>query len=446
MRKKIILSVLIVLICSFSTNAQIGEVAYHLEASFNMANGRPIVRSMYNTNISVSYYEENFHGIFVIHKYTSTLNDTIELPFNHYVSDFEILNENLYFCGEKVNSLISSTSIVGKFNILHFANTGNIRIEIDSIPIPREINHLNKMIVYEYNNLSTQTTDTLMMAIGYGMDFDEDNELFENHIDFFVAKDVTDSLTWLETFPNERYHDIVETDKYVVLVGSELNAPNPNPIGFRRLEKNSPTSSVKDEFHYCYLLEPEPLTYIMAENIEGTDEFVTATFASIGGVDGTVIRQFDASSVSMINSQFIPSLWGKVEPYELKHMHGTDTLLLLQYATEASETMTFYIDYPQQTSYSTIFEYYPDWNFYSIDRHYDTEYIAIGYSASNPVYLIKDINLPPNCVIQEVIDIIDIPNYTLTSYPSYMGINTLNSNLILILSSYYSVNFITDCP
>ena len=447
MKNKKIIFVFCILYSSLCSKAQLGETAFHLNSSFNHTVSNPLIRYSENYNTTIAYYEKNFRGIFVIYNDLLPINDTIELPFNCYVLDFEILNGLIYFCGQRANSSISSDAIVGKFDFLTYVNTlGNtILMNIDIIPLPRDICKLEKMVVYNYYNNQTQILEPLVMAIGYGGNFNMDDMTYDQDAYFFIARNMTNSLVWTEEL-TQRFYDIVETDNYVILVGTELNPPFPNPIGFKKLRKDNPLSNIKDVFHVCYLREPEPLTFVLAENIQGTDIFVTSTHALIGGREGTVVRCFNAETMKMINSQFVPSYWGKTQPYELQHIHGTDTLLILQGYTDAIEPMILYINYNEQNNYITPIEYYVGFDFYSIDKYYKKGYIATGYSASNPVYLIRDVNQDVVCVIQEYFEVEIIPNHTLKSNNDLLNIAPCNSTTIFTSFTSSSANFTTDCP
>lgn len=443
--KKVIILVLTVILGSFCVKAQINEMAYHLDADYYHHNNKPIVRYYSGGNFIVSYYEEGFNGVFVLHKYNSLPNDTIKLPTGYYAYDFEILDDVLYFCGEKVRSSVSSSAIVGNLDLSPFLNPpGNVHLEIDSIFFDRDIYKLNKMIAYEYNNPITQNVEHLIMAIGNGKNFDDNNVVFNDHIDFFVAKSsILSSFVWLDTFPNHKYFDITATTKHIVLIGRDLRL---DFFGFKKIEKDNPISSVKDTFYHCSLQDQEPLTSIVAENIEGTDEFVTATFASIGGADGTVVRRFNAGTTNMINSQFIPLQCEKDQPYELQHIHGTGTLLLLQGCiSDSIGSVINYLNYTRQSNYSSIFEAFPEFEFYSIDKYFGTRYIAMGYSATNPAYLIRNINLSARCVKQYPVNIGIISNHAVSPIYDYMpcAITHFGINLIIVTSN--NVNFIIDC-
>ena len=443
MAKKIIVLALCAFFCSVSAKAQFDSV-FHLESKYYYhEKGKPIVRFSKSTGVRISYFEKDFHGVFTMFD-LGGFSRSIDLPFGHYVYDFEILDDHIYFCGEKVNSSTNSSAFVGKFDFNSFVfNQVSVQMSIDTFYLDRDTYWLNKMIVYDYLNPISQEVKQIVMAVGYGEDIGTVNN---NGIDFFIAEDIANHLAWIDTFPNERYHDIIVTNDYVILAGIRLYPYFNNTIAFRKISKTNPISSCKDTLYYCDLPHYEPGTFIVGEHIIGWNNFVTATFANINGKDGTIIREYKADDMQMVNSQFIPSQWEKTQPFELKDMQK-NKLLLLQGSTDGTEALVFHLNLSQNSNYSSIYESYQRWDCHSIDRYISNKYIAAGISATNPAFYIKDClssNKIP-CITRKDIDIENTPNYTLTNIQSPMGYGFQYSRKIDVLYSHDNINIIIDC-
>ena len=447
--KKIIIFLLALLSIAISVKSQGGtEEVFRLDADYSMHYTRPIIRFSPGTNIFVSYYEKDFHGVFVLSKQWNNTADTIELPHHYYVYDFEIFDTSVYFCGEQIlpntpNS--TSEAMVGKFDFLHPYNTGGIgNFDIQTFSVSREYSRLTKMVVYEDPN----NQRPIVASIGFAENNSQNSSSIHNGIDFVVYADVSTQLIGVDTLPKERYYDIVETDKYIVLVGTSLEtALGDNIIGFRKFEKTAVTSSVKDDFYHTPLPHPEPMTLIVGEDINGTDNFVTATFAIVNDEYGTIFRQYDAETMTMINSQFIPSGDDKIEPYELKHIYSEDMVLLLQSSTDSSYgTRVLSVDINPQEDYTAMVDYCTQGWFYSIDRYVGNEYFAMGYSGSKPIYYIADAFNNKGCINEEGADIKIVGNYDLQPLTDQINlVAVLTSSKILSDKNISSKNIFLDC-
>ncbi len=441
MKYKIFLLALCAFFCSLSVKAQIGT-AYYLNENYSHHQNTPLVRYCQLTNITISYFEKSTYGVFVITDQTGSFCKRIDLPTGHYVYDFEILGDYIYFCGEKVNSSASSNAFIGSFDFVSFVNGIAVPMDIEKVSLPRDQSRLNKMIAY-YMNQTLPPSNPIVMAVGYG----EDNGTVNNNgINFFIAKSPNQQLMWLETFPTERYHDIIATKDYIVLVGARLFSNFNNTIAIKKIKKSNPLSNDKDILYHCSFPHPEPLTFVVGEDISGTNEFVISSFATIDGINGTILRRYKAETMEEINSQFIPSLWGKTQPHELKHILGTDKLLLVQSGSNSDEPLIIQIDYNVVSNYTSIAETYKKWAMYSIDRHDYPKYIAIGHSANNPVFLVNDINSSAPCITLKSIDIIFTPSYPLSSIQDPMGNSSDYTEGIPNIYTFSNTNYTITCP
>ena len=453
MRKYLFAILLAVLCGSTAINAQVNsEMGFILDVPYTYSYSTPLVRSVNETTI-VAYYEHDFNGVFVVMQQGSLTADTIELPQFQYVYDFEIIDNTVYYCGEMPDASNiydpRERALVGYFDISPFLNNNNngvntavnyCKFEVEN----RDHNKLKKMIAYKTQG------DIYVMAIGESFLCDQSNQPCHSGLDFFtiirIRSDVFQEVK-VETFTSEFYHDIVETANHAVLVGGDFNSPTSHSICFRKLRKYNIPYTERDYLYRVTFNHTEPSTFVYGTQIEGSDRFITSTFGYINGVEGTIIRTFNASNMEMMAAQFIPSPGEKTQPYELHYVPETGNVLLLQLSTNNPSTRIYTIDpYPTQ-NYSTIWEYHPNWSFYSLDMYKDDEYIAIGTTSLTPGFYARNVLYDtPNCMRKnnidvEMIDIFQVEefhiplNFTLPSY----------SSSSLTTSSSSQRNLILDC-
>ena len=76
----------------------IDESRYHINTTYDLHFSKPIIRISNSTNIVVAYYENNYHGVFIVFDYNNPIAsvDTFELPYHHYVYYFEISGSKVY--------------------------------------------------------------------------------------------------------------------------------------------------------------------------------------------------------------------------------------------------------------------------------------------------------------------------------------------------------------
>ena len=432
--RKYILILLAAFCGSTAMNAQIGgEMGFILDVPYTYSYSTPLVRSMNDTTI-VAYYENNYHGVFVVMQQGSLTADTIELPHHYYVYDFELIGSTVYYCGKIINTddLFNPIehALVGKFDINPILNgLTNVSITYEKFDIPgKDHNKLKKMIAYK----DTQG-DVYVMAIGESFLCDPPNQPCHSGVDFFAIINATQNnfVINVNTFTDEIYHDIIETANHAVLVGGDFNSPTSNSICFRKLRKYNIPSTERDYLYCINLSNTEPLTFVYGTQIEGSDRFIISTFGNINGNDGTIIRTFNASNMEMMAAQFIPSSGEKTQPYELHYVPETGKVLLLQLTTDNPSTRIYTIaPYPTQ-NYSTQWEYHPDWHLHSLDMYKDDEYIAIGTTSLTPAFYARDVLYNnPNCMRRnsanvEMLDMLPLEEYYV---PLNMGPNPFDSD------------------
>ena len=403
--RKYTLILLLAVLCSTSINAQIGsERGFRLKVPCSYAYSTPLVRSVNATTI-VAYYEHNYHGVFVVMKQSDLTPDTIELPHHHYVYDFEIIGQTVYFCGEMIDITdlydTKEHALAGKFDITPLLNGGSsTMIHYNNFDVAnRDHNKLKKMVAYTDNQNKSR-----IMAVGESFSCIPPEQPHSG-IEFFAIIDATSSSFTVDVnvFTTETYHDIIETDNHVVLVGGNFNVSD--AICFRKIRKYNIQSSERDILYWVDLPNVEPLSVIYGEHLSG-DRFITATYGHIDGIEGTVLRTFNASEMEMIHAQFIPFPGEKTQPLELRYVPATDKILLLQLSTITSPPRIYTIDPYLTQNYSTISEYCSNYTLHSLDMYRSDEYIAMGISGPNPAFYARNVLFNnPNCVIRNTVNV-----------------------------------------
>ena len=424
MRKQIFTFLLAVLCCT-SINAQIGgEMGFRLDVPYNNAHTTPLVRSVDETTI-VAYYEHSFRGVFVVMEQGNLTPDTIELPHYHYVYDFELMGNMVYFCGKVADTSDvydpKELALIGNFDISPFLNNGTtttIKYKKFDLVEGKDHNKLKKMVAYK------DTQDSIyILAIGESFLCDTTNQPCHSGLDFFISINMTsNSIPEIATFATERYHDIIETDNHVVLVGGDISGTTSNnAVCFRRIRKYNIQSPERDELYLMDSPNIEPSTFVYGTQIEGSDRFITSTFGHVNGFDGSVIRTFNASDMEMLHAQFIPSMGEKTQPYELCYVPETEKVLLLQLSTENPATRIYNIDPYATQNYTTTWEYHPSCFFHSLNMYQDDEYIAMGLAGQTLAFYARNVLYDGfHCVNKvnvdvEMIDILPVQRFD--NYP-----------------------------
>jgi hypothetical protein len=396
-----------------------------------------------NETTIVAYYEHDFNGVFVVMQQGSLTADTIELPQSQYVYDFEIIGTTVYYCGKTPDASNiydpRELAVVGYFDITPFLSNNNngmtttinyTKFEVEG----RDHNKLKKMIAY------TTQGNIYVMAIGESFLCDQPNQPCHSGLDFFAIIRIISGVfnVQVETFTNEVYHDIIETANHAVLVGGDFSASTSNAICFRKLRKYNIPYTERDYLYRFNLSNTEPLTFIYGTQIEESDRFITSTFGYINGIEGTIIRTFNASNMEMMAAQFIPSPAEKTQPYELHYVPETGKVLLLQLSTDHPTTRIYTIDpYPTQ-NYSTIWEYHLDWHLHSFDMYRSDEYIAIGITGLTPGFYARNVLYnTPNCTSRNTVNVemIDMVPAEDSHIPLNMEDSPFNENSLPSIAS-----------
>lgn len=178
MRKNLsLIAMLLILLFSAKTNAQIltpsnsvKEVSeYHIPFSSNLVtdHSSKIVRWKENASVVLNNIDTNYQATFGLLRRGDTLTTrTIYLPIGYKINDFTILNDTLYFVGNKPDAIDTTKGIIGYIRVGDLFSNSNQSITYAEI---RTTKDLFRVEAYNKNN-----GETVVAAVGrqlYGLPY-----------------------------------------------------------------------------------------------------------------------------------------------------------------------------------------------------------------------------------------------------------------------------------
>ena len=178
MKKKLFLmAVLLILLFGLKTNAQIltpsnsvKEVSeYHIPFSSNLVtdHSSKIVRWKENASVVLNNIDTNYQATFGLLRRGDTLTTrTASLPIGYKINDFTILNDTLYFVGNKPDATDTTKGIIGYIKVGDLFSNSNQTITYAEI---RTTKDLFRVEAYNKNN-----GETVVAAVGrqlYGLPY-----------------------------------------------------------------------------------------------------------------------------------------------------------------------------------------------------------------------------------------------------------------------------------
>lgn len=172
-----LIAMLLILLFSAKTNAQIltpsnsvKEVSeYHIPFSSNLVtdHSSKIVRWKENASVVLNNIDTNYQATFGLLRRGDTLTTrTIYLPIGYKINDFTILNDTLYFVGNKPDATDTTKGIIGYIKVGDLFSNSNQTITYAEI---RTTKDLFRVEAYNKNN-----GETVVAAIGrqlYGLPY-----------------------------------------------------------------------------------------------------------------------------------------------------------------------------------------------------------------------------------------------------------------------------------
>lgn len=171
------IAVLLILLFSAKINAQIltptnllKEVSeYHIPFSSNLVTGHSskIVRWREDASVVLNNIDSNYQATFGLLRRGDTLTTrTIYLPIGYKINDFTILNDTLYFVGNKPDAIDTTKGIIGYIKVGDLFSNSNQTITYAEI---RTTKDLFRVEAYNKNN-----GETVVAAVGrqlYGLPY-----------------------------------------------------------------------------------------------------------------------------------------------------------------------------------------------------------------------------------------------------------------------------------
>lgn len=172
------------------------------------------------------------HYAFRLWKNMSSIFEGFLSDTNCVISDIEIFDDSVYFCGYRI---VNGTNVgyIGRFSILKFLSNQNCGYRITDIPTSSKI---KKMVAYE-----TFGKDHIV-AIGMN------NSNSSIIVDLFP--DSVCNIFYNNSFPYERLCDIAVGEKFINIVGEDTGSAN---ISINKFFKhNLPSNANNYQYHYKY--------------------------------------------------------------------------------------------------------------------------------------------------------------------------------------------------
>lgn len=171
------IAVLLILLFGLKTNAQIltpsnsvKEVSeYHIPFSSNLVtdHSSKIVRWKENASVVLNNIDTNYQATFGLLRRGDTLTTrTIYLPIGYKINDFTILNDTLYFVGNKPDAIDTTKGVIGYVEVGDLFSNSNQSITYAEI---RTTKDLFRVEAYNKNN-----GETVVAAVGrqlYGLPY-----------------------------------------------------------------------------------------------------------------------------------------------------------------------------------------------------------------------------------------------------------------------------------
>ncbi|MEE1252940.1 MAG: hypothetical protein UHK52_07590, partial [Bacteroidales bacterium] len=151
MRKNLsLIAMLLILLFSAKTNAQIltpsnsvKEVSeYHVSTSSNLVTGHSskIVRWREDASVVLNNIDTNYQATFGLLRRGDTLTTrTIYLPIGYKINDFTILNDTLYFVGNKPDAIDTTKGIIGYVRVGDLFSNSNQTITYAEIRTTKDL-------------------------------------------------------------------------------------------------------------------------------------------------------------------------------------------------------------------------------------------------------------------------------------------------------------------
>ena len=381
MKKSILFFIAALAVFSFSANAQLFNTVLFSVPSCTTNYSTTIVRVAQSNTEVVSYHSHGQYGEFFLANNNSVLYN-FQLPQDMYIKDFQILDNNVFFCGSYLGR-----GIVGVYRMSLFYGT---TISLHYI-YTSDISYLKKMCVY----YDQQGTNIHVEVIGDKVDSNNDisncltDILYDGSLLHYVSSYVLGG-PYYPTDEDGIFQDITVTEDYLVVSGREKTG---NKLRISRFNKHSVSSGGRF-FYYDETPYPETNSTVAIESLDGNNIITAALYINPNSaVFGTRLRTIDVSTMININTQIIPTV-DKPVPEEMVFSLYDGTLLLLQKTEYPSNTTPQSVVYeldPYSNNYSANVNYNLNGYYTSMDCFSSQVFILTGLGANmHHCFLLKN--------------------------------------------------------
>lgn len=295
----------------------------------------------------------------------------------------------LYFCGTTASpqyAITTGEGVLGylKLNDIIAPAPSNVSIEWVTIS---EVSVLTKLA--EYNNSG------LPQVVAIGVYYQINVPYLTSQYYFVECPDASSPATLVNTqishlSSDERYYDIMLTDKFVVCFGYNTD-PTIDAICYRKTLKANLYDPMLDTVHY-FLGGNDAFSVTHTTAISKDSIITSYLYADDSGSFHTRIRTIDVSNDIMTHSQQYHQ-FDKMDPTDIVFIPADNSVVLMQDFTLYGlfNSNFVYID-PHPTSlYLATLEFLPGISFLSMTMH-DSHYYLAGLGAS---WFLKDKLVPP---------------------------------------------------
>lgn len=389
MKSRIIFFIAVLAVFSSSANAQYFNTVQINIPTCTTNYAKSIVRvAPSNTEVISCHSHGTFDEFILIDN--NSVTRRFKVPDDIHVRDFQIVDNNVFFCGQKQDE-----AIVGHFDIQIFYLPNLYQFKYYTTIYSGDIvkNYFKKMVAYH----NQDNTKIQIEVIGdkEHTQYVSNNNIIGEYIYDPATDQIINSYYIASTIFYLIYHqdgifqDIAVTEDYLVISGWDYSNQH---LLITRFPKYSVLSG-GTTYEFDESADPYTSSRIYLEALSSNDIATAATYINTNTLQvGTRLRTFDLSTMSNSVSQLLPML-DKTEPDDMLFMEEDQSLLLLQQSFYPTindfQYVIYYLD-PFNNSYTTDAYYNFNSSYYSLDRFIDPIYIAAGLTPNyNHGYLMR---------------------------------------------------------
>lgn len=381
MKHKRLLFNLMALCVGLSASAQISVYA----DDGVMAGWTGTITRSWGTDFGITYYWAGNQPYLDIADKVTPQIQRFDMPPEINIKDMYVdqASNILYFCGTTASphhTVLIGEGVLGRIDLGYMSS-------IEWIIIPT-VSELTKLV--EYDNGGQQQ----VAAIGIYHWAVEPYTYAQYY--FVECPDASSATTMAATTqlsmfaPDERYDDIVLTDKFVVCFGYD-KSPRINSICYRKTYKNNLYDPIFDSIHH-FAKGDDALSVTHTTSMD-EDRVITSYLYIDASNFGTRLRTIDVAGDVMIHSQeYFQN--DKTAPTDIVYIPADNSVVVMHdfYFAGSTNSNFIYIDPLPGAPYITNMEFRPGEYMLSMTMH-DSHYYLAG---KGPSWFLKDKLVPPS--------------------------------------------------